>query len=395
MTAGRVAVHTWSDGPILDVAQASLPCAPSLLSHRPSQRSHVARRHHALPCRSARRISRPRGRHCRVGRPPQRRERGSERAADGAVCADAPDSAGSHHDGRLLARPVRLRLGGRGPERLRHARRHPAPRPAARRLPRRHERLRRRIGRAGRPLHCDQHHLRARPLARRYRPRGQPRRRLADGRGALGRSNKRLALANDPLNLLAVSASANRQKGDDDAAAWLPANKAYRCVYVARQLAVKLKYALWATSAERGAMQRVLTNCPMLRLPAAGSRPVNLDTTRDPAPRPSRRRPAPRRFDTTTSITPTSDPTPPPPATTPTPAGFCDTHACIPSFASGHGTIVQCNDGLWSQSGGIPGASLRPRRREAVALSLPAEHRSRRGARQRAASEVDPHHNAP
>jgi hypothetical protein len=169
-------------------------------------------------------------------------------------------------------------------------------------------------------------------------------------------ASKRLALGNDPLNLLAVSASANRQKGDDDAAAWLPANKAYRCVYVARQLAVKLKYALWATSAERGAMQRVLINCPTLRLPAAGSRPVNLATTSDPAPPPASPPTSTPTLDTTTSITPTSDPTPPPPTATPAPAGFCDTHACIPSFASGHGTIVQCNDGLWSQSGGIAGA---------------------------------------
>ena len=169
-------------------------------------------------------------------------------------------------------------------------------------------------------------------------------------------ASKRLALANDPLNLLAVSASANRQKGDADAAAWLPANKAYRCAYVARQLAVKLKYALWATRSERGAMRRVLTNCPTLRLTAAGSRSLNLTTTSDPASPPASPPTSTPTTDTTTSVTPTSDPTPPPPTATPTPAVFCDTHACIPSFASGHGTIVQCNDGLWSQSGGIPGA---------------------------------------
>ena len=45
----------------------------------------------------------------------------------------------------------------------------------------------------------------------------------------------------------------------------------------------------------------------------------------------------------------------PPPA--PAPAlGFCDTHACIPNFANGTGYIVQCADGLYSQSGGRPGA---------------------------------------
>jgi len=51
------------------------------------------------------------------------------------------------------------------------------------------------------------------------------------------------------LNLLAVGASANRQKGDGDAATWLPPNMRYRCTYVARQVGVKAKYALWVTGA--------------------------------------------------------------------------------------------------------------------------------------------------
>ena len=35
---------------------------------------------------------------------------------------------------------------------------------------------------------------------------------------------------------------------------------------------------------------------------------------------------------------------------------FCDTHACIPNFDNGTGSIVQCADGTWSHSGGRPGA---------------------------------------
>lgn len=73
---------------------------------------------------------------------------------------------------------------------------------------------------------------------------------------------ERAALANDPLNLLPVDASANRQKGDADAATWLPPAKAYRCAYVARQVTVKAKYALWVTAPERAAMERVLDRCP-------------------------------------------------------------------------------------------------------------------------------------
>ncbi|HEY3003500.1 MAG TPA: HNH endonuclease family protein, partial [Kribbellaceae bacterium] len=45
-------------------------------------------------------------------------------------------------------------------------------------------------------------------------------------------SRKRLAFANDPLNLLAVDAAANRQKGDSNAASWLPPSKASRCAYI-------------------------------------------------------------------------------------------------------------------------------------------------------------------
>ena len=67
----------------------------------------------------------------------------------------------------------------------------------------------------------------------------------------------RTAFANDPLNLLAVEASSNRQKGDGDAATWLPANKGFRCAYVARQVAVKAKYHLWVTRADAELVARV------------------------------------------------------------------------------------------------------------------------------------------
>ena len=65
--------------------------------------------------------------------------------------------------------------------------------------------------------------------------------------------DRRVRFANDPLNLLAVDASANRQKGDSDAASWLPPNKAFRCAYVARQIAVKRRYRGWVTPAEHDA----------------------------------------------------------------------------------------------------------------------------------------------
>ncbi|WRZ92458.1 HNH endonuclease family protein [Streptomyces sp. NBC_01007] len=84
-------------------------------------------------------------------------------------------------------------------------------------------------------------------------------------------ASKRIALANDPLNLRAVGASANRSKGDGDTATWLPPNKAYRCTYVAAQVAVKKKYGLWVTGAEKAAMKKVLAGCPGQKLPSGGN----------------------------------------------------------------------------------------------------------------------------
>lgn len=79
--------------------------------------------------------------------------------------------------------------------------------------------------------------------------------------------DRRLEIANDPLNLLAVDGEANQEKSDSDAASWLPSNKDYRCRYVARQIAVKSKYKLWITKAESDAIRRVLATCPDQRLP--------------------------------------------------------------------------------------------------------------------------------
>lgn len=82
-------------------------------------------------------------------------------------------------------------------------------------------------------------------------------------------TSERENLANDPLELLAVDGPANQEKSDGDAATWLPSNKPYRCKYVARQIAVKQKYRLWVTLAEKQAMQQVLSQCPTQTLPSA------------------------------------------------------------------------------------------------------------------------------
>ena len=82
-------------------------------------------------------------------------------------------------------------------------------------------------------------------------------------------TTRRTAYANDVLNLLAVDGLTNQRKGDGDAATWLPPHKPYRCPYAARQIAVKAKYALWVTLAERDALARILATCTSQSLPTA------------------------------------------------------------------------------------------------------------------------------
>jgi len=78
---------------------------------------------------------------------------------------------------------------------------------------------------------------------------------------------QRTALANDPLNLFAVKGRLNSQKGDGDAATWLPPMKSFRCAYVAQQIAVKAKYSLWVVPPEKAAMLAILAQCPTQQVP--------------------------------------------------------------------------------------------------------------------------------
>ncbi len=70
----------------------------------------------------------------------------------------------------------------------------------------------------------------------------------------------------------------NERKGDGDAATWPPPNKAYRCAYVARQVAVKAKWKLWVTQAEHDAIARASSSCPEQKAPgeAGGSSHLKL-----------------------------------------------------------------------------------------------------------------------
>ena len=98
---------------------------------------------------------------------------------------------------------------------------------------------------------------------------------------------RRRNFANDPRNLQATDGAVNQQKGDGDAATWLPPNTTYRCTYVARQVEVKAAYGLWVTAAEHDAIARVLGDCgatlaAVAPVPATDTHPA--DTTTAPAP---------------------------------------------------------------------------------------------------------------
>ncbi len=67
---------------------------------------------------------------------------------------------------------------------------------------------------------------------------------------------KRQRLANDVLNLLPVSGSANSAKRDSGPASWLPPNRAIRCSYSVRFAQVALKYELPVTSPDKKVMLR-------------------------------------------------------------------------------------------------------------------------------------------
>jgi hypothetical protein len=141
-------------------------------------------------------------------------------------------------------------------------------------------------------------------------------------------ATERIDLSEDPLELLAASGKLNDEKGDADAAGWLPPDRASDCSYVARQVAVKAKWHLWVTASERAAMVRVLDTCPSQRLPADGATPLaaaapTARTTPTARPTPTTR-PTPRP--TATAVAPKPSPT----AAYVHPGAFC-------SPASAHG----------------------------------------------------------
>jgi hypothetical protein len=74
---------------------------------------------------------------------------------------------------------------------------------------------------------------------------------------------RRQQFANDLsiAQLIAVSASSNRSKGDSDPAAWKPTNTSVHCIYAREWIWVKYTYGLSLQSAEKTALQQMLGTC--------------------------------------------------------------------------------------------------------------------------------------
>jgi hypothetical protein len=74
---------------------------------------------------------------------------------------------------------------------------------------------------------------------------------------------KREAFANDLTRpqLVAVTAGANRSKGDQDPSQWKPPNHGYWCTYAQSWVTVKAYWQLSVTAAEKSALQGMLGSC--------------------------------------------------------------------------------------------------------------------------------------
>ena len=113
-------------------------------------------------------------------------------------------------------------------------------------------------------------------------------------------SKQRQDFANDLTDsraLIAVTASANRSKGDRDVKTWLPAKN--KCSYIEAWVAVKVRYSLTFDTGEFSVIQSYFTSCPITNISVdvlPGYETIGNKVAPSPTP--------------TASQTPTASPTP-------------------------------------------------------------------------------------
>jgi hypothetical protein len=88
--------------------------------------------------------------------------------------------------------------------------------------------------------------------------------------------DKRADFANDLTRpeLIAVSRTSNRSKGDQDPAQWRPPNRGYWCEYAMDWIAVKHHWRLTVTAAEKAALLDMLETCPRSSAPPTSRPPL-------------------------------------------------------------------------------------------------------------------------
>ena len=115
--------------------------------------------------------------------------------------------------------------------------------------------------------------------------------------------DRRRAFANDPRNLIAVTASSNRSKGDRDLGEWRPAQRSAWCVTATMTVETKAAYGLSVDPVERAAIVEMLGTC-------GGSDQVTIGRSAAMTPPPAS--PAPETTVATAVPTTTAAPAPPP-----------------------------------------------------------------------------------
>jgi hypothetical protein len=76
-------------------------------------------------------------------------------------------------------------------------------------------------------------------------------------------TSRRQSFANDvdEPQLIAVSASSNRSKGDEDPSTWTPTRTSYHCTYSKMWIASKYAWDLRLQSTEKTALESMLDTC--------------------------------------------------------------------------------------------------------------------------------------
>jgi hypothetical protein len=142
-------------------------------------------------------------------------------------------------------------------------------------------------------------------------------------------SKQRQDFANDlsdPRALIAVSASSNRSKSDQDPKTWLPSKG--KCTYIESWVAVKVRYSLTFDTGELSVIQSYFTSCPITNISSqvlSGYETAGNQVAPTPTPTPTVSATPTPTPTPTVSATPTPTPTPtvsatPTPTPTPTPA---------------------------------------------------------------------------